>query len=99
MGLDLGTPGSRPGLKSGAKPLSHPGIPIVCMLVYAQNLSKPGYAHIPLPFTLCSRDLQENNMGYISCGQGSMGSLKLITCQKERIGRLVWERLHWSTGL
>ena len=26
-GLDPGTPGSRPGLKAGAKPLSHPGIP------------------------------------------------------------------------
>ena len=28
MGLDLGTPRSRPGPKAGAKPLSHPGIPI-----------------------------------------------------------------------
>ena len=28
MGLDLGTPGSCPGLKAGAKPLSHPGIPL-----------------------------------------------------------------------
>ena len=27
VGLDPGTPGSRPGLKAGAKPLSHPGIP------------------------------------------------------------------------
>ena len=26
-GLDPGTPGSRPGPKAGAKPLSHPGIP------------------------------------------------------------------------
>ena len=25
MGLDPGSPGSRPGLKAGAKPLSHPG--------------------------------------------------------------------------
>ena len=25
--LDPGTPGSRPGPKAGAKPLSHPGIP------------------------------------------------------------------------
>ena len=28
MGLDPGTPGSRPGLKAGAQPLSHPGIPL-----------------------------------------------------------------------
>ena len=27
VGLDPGTPGSCPGLKAGAKPLSHPGIP------------------------------------------------------------------------
>ena len=26
-GLHLGTPGSHPGPKAGAKPLSHPGIP------------------------------------------------------------------------
>ena len=26
-GLDLGTPGSHPEPKAGAKPLSHPGIP------------------------------------------------------------------------
>ena len=28
MGLDPGTPGSRPGPKAGAKPRSHPGIPL-----------------------------------------------------------------------
>ena len=28
VGLDPGTPGSRPGPKAGAKPLSHPGIPV-----------------------------------------------------------------------
>ena len=27
MGLDPGTPGSHPGLKAGAQPLSHPGVP------------------------------------------------------------------------
>ena len=36
LGLDPGSPGSRPGPKAGAKPLRHPGIPI---LVYF-------YAHI-----------------------------------------------------
>ena len=28
MGLDPGSPGSRPGPKAGAKPLRHPGIPL-----------------------------------------------------------------------
>ena len=32
VGLDLRTPGSRPGPKAGAKPLSHPGIPIGWLL-------------------------------------------------------------------
>ena len=31
-GLDPWTPGSRPGPKAGAKPLSHPGIP--CFLFF-----------------------------------------------------------------
>ena len=29
VGLDPRTPGSRPGLKAGAKPLSHPGVPTI----------------------------------------------------------------------
>ena len=28
VGLDPGSPGSRPGPKAGAKPLHHPGIPM-----------------------------------------------------------------------
>ena len=28
LGLDPGSPGSRPGPKAGAKPLRHPGIPL-----------------------------------------------------------------------
>ena len=32
VGLDPGTPGSRPGPKAGAKPLSHPGIPNIFVL-------------------------------------------------------------------
>ena len=32
VGLDPGTPGSRPGLKAGTQPLSHPGIPLRCSL-------------------------------------------------------------------
>ena len=30
VGLDPGSPGSRPGPKAGTKPLHHPGIPIKC---------------------------------------------------------------------
>ena len=32
VGLDPGTPGSRPGWKAVAQPLSHPGIPVVKFL-------------------------------------------------------------------
>ena len=36
-GLDPGTPGSRPGPKAGAKPLSHPGIPSLYVLIFSLN--------------------------------------------------------------
>ena len=32
VGFDPGSPGSRPGPKAGAKPLSHPGIPHITIL-------------------------------------------------------------------
>ena len=32
VGIDPGSPGSRPGPKAGAKPLHHPGIPILNFL-------------------------------------------------------------------
>ena len=32
VGFDPGSPGSRPGPKAGAKPLRHPGIPILVFL-------------------------------------------------------------------
>ena len=38
MGLNPGSPGSRPGPKAGAKPLSHPGIPYS---VVFENTSNP----------------------------------------------------------
>ena len=39
VGLDPGTPGSHPGPKAGAKPLSHPGIPEFAFLIcYAANI-------------------------------------------------------------
>ena len=31
VGFDPGSPGSRPGVKAGAKPLRHPGIPSSCL--------------------------------------------------------------------
>ena len=34
MGIDPGTPGSCPGPKAGAKPLSHPGIPLFFFLIF-----------------------------------------------------------------
>ena len=34
MILDPGTPGPRPGPKAGIKPLSHPGIPNIVVLVF-----------------------------------------------------------------
>ena len=33
VGLNPGSPGSRPGPKAGAKPLRHPGIPLLVKLM------------------------------------------------------------------
>ena len=37
VGLDPGTPGSRPGPKAGAKPLSHPGIPLITKFILTDH--------------------------------------------------------------
>ena len=39
VGLDPGTQGSHPGLKAGAKLLSHPGVPPLENLIYIQQFS------------------------------------------------------------
>ena len=36
MGLDPGTPGSHPGLKAGSKPLNHPGVPEIEMIMLSE---------------------------------------------------------------
>ena len=41
VGLDPGSPGSRPGPKAGAKPLRHPGIPVSSFLVSAGSWNPP----------------------------------------------------------
>ena len=38
VGLDPRTPGSRPGPKAGAKPLSHPGIPYFRVLTLGNSM-------------------------------------------------------------
>ena len=40
VGFDLGSPGSRPGPKAGAKQLRHPGIPSFCLLTMILPASK-----------------------------------------------------------
>ena len=39
VGLDLGSPGSRPRWKADAKPLSHPGIPATYILEKVYQVS------------------------------------------------------------
>ena len=51
VGLDPGTPGSRPGPKAGVKPLSHPGIPRTCFL---SRGSRAGTGRQPEGFFLSS---------------------------------------------
>ena len=47
VGLDPGTPGSRPGPKADAKPLSHPGIPAnsIVLLRSIYPMSIPQFIH------------------------------------------------------
>uniref|UniRef100_A0A8P0TFK3 RAB22A, member RAS onco family n=1 Tax=Canis lupus familiaris TaxID=9615 RepID=A0A8P0TFK3_CANLF len=40
VGLDPGSPGSRPGPKAGAKPLRHPGIPMLVAIKRASFMTK-----------------------------------------------------------
>ena len=56
MGLDPGTPGSRPGPKAGAKPLSHPGIPWITDL----NVK---HKTIKLPVNNIGENLDELGLG------------------------------------
>ena len=44
MGLDPGSPGSRPGPKAGAKPLRHPGIPIYLFMIVTHTHRERGGA-------------------------------------------------------
>ena len=45
VGFDPGSPGSRPGPKAGAKPLHHPGIPL---LLFLSGFYLPGNASAQL---------------------------------------------------
>ena len=38
VGFDPGSPGSHPGPKTGAKPLRHPGIPILIFILSLTHL-------------------------------------------------------------
>ena len=38
VGFDPGSPGSCPGPKAGAKPLHHPGIPVVYIVYILRNI-------------------------------------------------------------
>ena len=40
VGFDPGSPGSRPGPKAGAKPLRHPGIPVLNFKLKSFDLSE-----------------------------------------------------------
>ena len=45
VGLDPGSPGSQPGPKAGAKPLSHPGIPDAHVFVWMLSSIPSGRYH------------------------------------------------------
>ena len=69
MGFDPGSPGSRPGPKAGAKPLHHPGIPLLVVSIAVLDLIRisqnetqdfsgwfPGIDSIFLFFPVCNNN-------------------------------------------
>lgn len=66
-----------------------------CTLVYAQDIKDTWRnTHIPSLHSLCSLELLENSVGYLSWRQVWAGSLKLMRRHKEGAGRLVLEQPH-----
>uniref|UniRef100_A0A8C0L0G1 Cullin-4A n=1 Tax=Canis lupus dingo TaxID=286419 RepID=A0A8C0L0G1_CANLU len=61
VGLDPGTPGSRPGPKVGAKPLSHPGIPLKIRFSSNADLLM-GCAHVCCVISGLDHLLDENRV-------------------------------------
>ena len=49
VGFNPGSPGSRPGPKAGAKPLSHPGIPGACFMERKSGWDWSEAGEVPLP--------------------------------------------------
>ena len=49
VGLDPGTPGSYPGPKAGAKPLSHPGIPCFVLPSQLYHTGQPVWLSVLVP--------------------------------------------------
>ena len=68
MGLDPGSPGSRPGLKADAQALSHPGVPMDAFLIHSLNMELPPYPLLPsLPQLKCHILYSNTQLLYTSC--------------------------------
>ena len=63
MGLDPGTPGSGPGQKAGAQPLSHPGIPPAHFITLESSLITVSHC---LYFALCVSTVTYRNVFIIT---------------------------------
>ena len=68
VGLDSGSPGSRPGPKAGAKPLHHPGIPEVIFKCTTRAPIK----------ILC---LMFYNINYMDCGEQNDAHNRTTSCE------------------
>ena len=91
VGFDPGSPGPRPGPKAGAKPLHHPGIPLLLYLVPPHNIAHysrhfPYLSCPPSVFvasgTLVARDLQVPWLGFLNQDKGlDAGYSKSVFCE------------------
>ena len=58
VGLDPGSPGSRPGPKAGAKPLRHPGIPKCLYLKHSLGIDSAVTPSILVPVVTYAASFQ-----------------------------------------
>ena len=71
VGFDPGSPGSRPGPKAGAKPLRHPGIPVI------EFLNHPHTCVRVLSLSPFSLSLKQINKSWGSLGGAAVWHLPL----------------------
>ena len=96
VGFDPGSPGSRPGPKAGAKPLRHPGIPVLLFYSNAQpafllSLYFLPRLHLEETFKIRFKHLGESwfTLGTLLLPRSKTKEKKALKCHKMS-GKVFW---------